>query len=184
MRYTLWSRSRLLGYTELDLPHVQEQVRMGFIEPTPEGLRLLPDATGVPSAAHALAKAAKRAVNRRETGLTEFADFCSACDRREALELVLRDEADVVLQCEWIQINDLDDAVWSDDDFDDLDELDEFDEEPLDPELQAAIDHDVELFEDFCRENEYERAWEPADERWESGYHMMVYLGDATTNDR
>ena len=44
MWYTLWSRGRLLGYTELDLPHVQEHIRMGFIEPTPEGVRLLPDA--------------------------------------------------------------------------------------------------------------------------------------------
>lgn len=176
MRYTLWSRGRLLGYTELDLPHVQEHIRMGFIEPTAEGLRVLPDATGVPAAAHALAKAAKRAVNRRETGLTEFADFLSACDRREALGLELRDEADVVLGCEWIQINDLGDPLLSDDEFDDFDEL--YDDEPLDPELQASIDHDAELFEEFCREHDYDRAWEPPDERWEMpGYHMMVYLG-------
>jgi hypothetical protein len=154
---------------------------MGFIEPTPEGVRLLPDATGVPGAAHALAKAAKRAINRRDTSLTEFADFLSACDRREALELELRDEADVMLQCEWIQINDLGDPLWSDDEFD---ELDEFDEELLDPELQAAIEHDAELFEEFSREQEYDRGWEPPDERWESGYHMMVYLGEANTNGR
>src|SRR5215467_6650169 len=98
MRYTLWSRGRVLGHTELDLPHVQDRVRMGFIEPTETGTRVLPDATGVPAAAQALAKAAKRAVDLRYDALTEFADFRAACDRREALNLELRDEMGVLFE--------------------------------------------------------------------------------------
>lgn len=171
MRYTLSSRGRALGYTELDLPHVQPQVRMGFIEPTPEGLRLLPDATGVPLAAHTLAQAAKRAAYRRHADLAEYADFRAACDRREALVLELRDETGAVFPCEWIEVHDID-ALFPEDEFD----VD--DDEPMDPELEAAIDHDVELFESFHDGDDFNRTpWEAPDERWETTrYHMMVHL--------
>jgi hypothetical protein len=179
MQYTLWSRGKRLGHTDLDLPHVQDRVRMGFIEPTEEGTRLLPDATGVPAAAHALAKAARRAAHQRYEALTEFADFRAACDRREALDLELRDEMGVLFPCEWIRINDIDDQSWAEDDFDD--------DEDLDPELEAAIDHDAELIESSLDEDDASyfdeddldcpSPWEPPDPRWEtSRYHVMVYL--------
>ena len=147
---------------------------MGFIEPTDEGLRLLPDATGVPEAAYALARAAKQAAHRRRVDLTEFADFSAACDRREALDLELRDEADMVFQCEWIEIHDIDAGVLSDEEFD------WDDEEPMDPELEASIDHDAELFDSFNDRDDYDPTpWVPPDERWETmRYHMMVHLGD------
>jgi hypothetical protein len=172
MLYGLWSRDRLLGHTELDLPHVQDCVRRGFIDPTEDGLRLLPDATGVPVAAHALARAAKRAARGRHAGLTEYADFRAACDRRSALELELRDESGAVFSCEWIEIHDID-AALIDDDL----AWDE-DEGPMSPELAASIEHDVEIIESF-NDDDYDRAWEPPDERWElTRYHIMVYLGE------
>jgi hypothetical protein len=176
MRYTLWSRGRRLGYAELDLPHVQDRVRMGFIEPTDEGSRLLPDATGVPAAAHALAKAARRAADGREEALTEFADFRAACDRRESLNLELRDEMGVLFPCEWIRVNDIDDHTWADDDsYDDV--YDDIDGEELDLECDAAIEHDVLLMESYIDGADDDRPWEPPDERWESfRYHIMVYL--------
>lgn len=176
MRYALWSRGRLLGHTELDLPHVQDRVRLGFIEPTENGLRLLPDATGVPAAAHALARAAKQAAHRQHPSLTEFADFRAACDRREALDLELRDEGGVVFRCKWIEIHDMDAPILTDEDFD------EDTDEPMDPELEAAFDHDVELFESFHDWYDHDQTshWEPPDERWETTrYHMMVYLPTA-----
>ena len=172
MRYTLWSRGRSLGYTDLDLPHVQDRVRMGFIEPTDEGSRLLPDATGVPAAANALARAAKRAADGREEALTEFADFRAACDRREALNLELRDETGVLFPCEWIRVYEIDDHAWADDDIDD-----DIDDEELDLDWDAAIEHDVELMESYIDGDDQDRPWEPPDERWESfRYHIMVYL--------
>src|SRR5215475_5276312 len=125
MQYTLWSRGRRLGTTELDLPHINDRVRMGFIELTEDGVRLLPDATGVPAAARALAKAARRAARGRGDAVTEFADFRAACDRREALNVELRDEMGVVLPCEWIQVNDIDEELWTEDDL--------YDDEDLDP---------------------------------------------------
>ena len=174
MRYALWSRGRLLGHTELDLPHVHDRVRMGFIEPTEDGVRLLPDATGVPAAAYALARAAKQAAHRRHPSLTEFADFRAACDRREALDLELRDEGGVVLRCEWIEIHDIDAPILTDED------LDGGADEPMDLALEAAIDHDVELFESFYDGNDQHQTspWEPPDVRWETmRYHVMVHLG-------
>jgi hypothetical protein len=177
MPYTLWSRGRLLGHTELDITCVQDHVRMGFIDPTPDGKRLLPDATGVPAAAHALARAARRAAHKREATLTEYADFVAACDRREALGLELRDEAGAPFRCEWIQINDTDDHSSADDD-DDL-----YDDEPLDPELEAAIEHNPESIESFFDGEDYDRvsSWEPPDERWDTTkYFMMVHLNEDT----
>ena len=146
---------------------------MGFIEPTEAGLRLLPDATGVSEAASALSRAAKRAAYRRRVELTEFADFRAACDRREALDLELRDEAGVVFQCEWIEIHDIAEVL-TDEDFD------WDDDQPMDPELEASIDHDAELLESFFDADDYDKTpWAPPDPRWEmTRYHMMVYLGD------
>ena len=178
MRYTVWSRGRLVGYTALDLAHVRDRVRMGFIEPTEDGKRLLPDATGVPAAALALARAARRAAHRRDASLTEFADFRAACDRREALRLELRDDAGVVFPCEWIEVDDIDDHSCLDETFD----LD--DDESLDPELEAAIDHDAELVESYFDRDDDDHAssWDPPDERWETTrYHMTVHLGGASS---
>lgn len=169
MTYTLWSRNRLLGSTALDLEHVQPHVRLGFIDPTGEGLRLLPEATGVPTAAHALARAAKRAAYGRCEGLTEYADFRAACDRREALDLELRDQTGVVFPCEWIEVHDIDALPFIDE------ELGWEDDEPMCPEVEAAIEHDADTIGSFS--DGYDQTWEPPDDRWAmSRYHIMVYL--------
>lgn len=181
MRYSLWGRGRLLGYTDLDLPHVQARVRLGFIEPTDDGLRLLPDATGVPTAAHALARASKDILDERYSTLTEYADFRSACDRREGLPLELRDEAGAIFDCEWIQIHDIQELSALSEAFDDS-----VDDE-IDPELEAAIEADAEVIEelhddtgdyDYDYDDDYgDEAWQPPDERWDSmRFYLMVYL--------
>jgi hypothetical protein len=185
MRYTLWSRGRTLGYTELDLPHVDGCIRMGFIEPTDDGVRFLPDAIGVSAAAGALANAARRAARGHDDAITEFADFRAACDRREALNLELRDETGVLLEYEWIQVNDIDEGAWIEDDAADDDDLDhewlqqfEQDVDP-DPECQAAIEHDVGLMDAELDGDDWsgESAWGTADDRWNwFRYHLMVRL--------
>ena len=185
MQYTLWSRGTRLGYTELDLPHVHDRVRMGFIELTEDGTRLLPDATGVPAAARALARAARRAAGGRGDAVTEFADFRAACDRREALNLELRDETGVLLLCKWIQVNDIDEEAWTDYDVaddEDLDPewLDDIEQHiDRDPECQAAIEHDAELLDAYLDGGGWDRAspWDAADERFDCcRYHIMAYL--------
>lgn len=182
MRYSLWGRDKLLGYTDLDIPHVQDHVRLGFIEPTADGLRLLPDATGVPSAAHALSQRRKNEPEAGFRSLTEYADFQSACDRREALAVELRDETGAVFPCEWIAIHDLQEhssssAPFACGVFDDVTIDDEL--EQLDPEVLEAIEHDAELLEEFNDEDDYASEWRPPDERWETmRFYLMAYLGN------
>jgi len=158
---------------------------MGFIDLTEDGIRLLPDATGVPAAARALAKAARRAAGGRGDALTEFADFRAACDRREALNIELRDEMGALLPCEWIQVNDIDEEAWTDDDVIDDEDLDpewlEAIEQQIDtdPEIQASIEHDAELLDADLDGEGWNGAspWEAGDERFDCcRYHIMVYL--------
>src|ERR1041385_8272566 len=47
MRYTLWSRGRLVGHTDLDIHTVTSTMRQGFVEPTEDGRAILVDATRV-----------------------------------------------------------------------------------------------------------------------------------------
>ena len=166
MHYTLWSRGRLLGHTDLDIPCVQSSIRQGFIEPTEIGRRLLPDATGVPRACAAIHRAAQRAGKRSdEADLTEF---MKACARREALALELRDESGQRFEYEWLRVYDHQDRSG-----DDLD----YDDEPLSPEAEAAIAEDVAAIMESLEEDLYASLWPPPDPRWDTTqYHVMVHL--------
>jgi hypothetical protein len=105
MRYSLWSRGRLLGYTDLDVHTVTPTMRQGFVEPTPEGMPLLEDATGV-WRAMADRKRAQRARGGEEMP-SDDALVVEAMNRREALDLELRDEHGELFECEFILIHDL-----------------------------------------------------------------------------
>ena len=105
MRYSLWSGDRLVGHTDLDIDTVTPTMRQGFIEPTPEGRPLLEDATGV-WRAMADRKRAERAREGDET--TEGDDMVTASmNRRESLNLELRDEHGVVFECDFMRVYDL-----------------------------------------------------------------------------
>jgi hypothetical protein len=171
MPYTLWSRGRLLGYTDLDIPCVQPFIRQGFINPTQIGNQLLADAAGVPKACAASRRAARLAGQQALDG--DLTEFIAACERREALALELRDEAGERFDCEWVRVNDIQDQSWADD-------LDDLDEEPLTPELEEAIERDAELLMESFDEDIYGSSWPPPDIRWETmQYHMMVKLTTA-----
>lgn len=184
MTYTLWGRGRLLGHTDLDLPHVQAHIRLGFVEPTEEGRRLLPDATGVPAIAASLNRASRAVGEREEELQTEIADFNSACDRREALSLELRDETGAVVPAWFIRIYDLQDQSWMDDDVDlDAAEIDDKFEDDTDDEFGADDDsdvHDDELKAWLSEADLFDGpAWQPPDERWDTmRYHIQLYLYD------
>ena len=184
MTYTLWGRDRLLGHTDLDLPHVQPHVRMGFVEPTEEGKRLLPDATGVPASTSALHRARRVSGDRKDEFRTEIADFNAACDRREALTLELRDETGAVVPAWFIRIYDLQDDAWLDDELeaDDLEFTTEFEDE-LEEELEADADFDSgdDDVEAWFSEMDFldGSSWQPPDERWDTmQYHIQLYLYD------
>src|SRR3954462_481808 len=132
MRYSLWSHNRLVAHTELDIPCVQDHLRQGFLHPTPEGQRLLVDATGV----SAICAKRPRKFSEWSNDDAYLAAFTRAVERREALDLMLRDESGATFECDFIRVYDLFDRSWenaSDDDFDEqeapcLDPLDPLDE--------------------------------------------------------
>jgi hypothetical protein len=184
MTYTLWGRDRLLGHTDLDLPHVQPHVRLGFVEPTEEGKRLLPDAAGVPATTAALHRARGMVDDRDDAHRTQVADFNSACDRREALNLELRDETGGAVPCWFIRIYDLQDESSTDEDTEgDTQEFDDAFDDELEDEFEGDTDFDgapTAWLEDDCSD----ASWQPPDERWDTmQYHIQVYLYDPGRGD-
>jgi hypothetical protein len=164
VRYSLWSHNRLLGHTDLDIPCVTTHLMQGFIDPTGEGSKLLPRATGVPRASSAgLVRNLSEAEQRGRE-----AEFRAAVSARESLDLELHLEDGSVFPCDFIRVYDLRDD-WLDDE-----SLD--DDEPLDPEIQAEIDADVAAWE----EDRNSEAWSPPapeDPRWDTmQYLIQVFL--------
>jgi hypothetical protein len=105
MRYSLWSRRRLLGYTDLDIHTETPTMRQGFIEPTPDGRPLLEDATGV-WRAMADRKRSERARDGDKTAEDEQL-VSASLSRREALNLELYDENGVAVECDFMRVYDL-----------------------------------------------------------------------------
>lgn len=98
MQYTLWSRNRLLGETDLGFVFRLDGFRCGWFHPTEIGNRLMPVITGV-----APALRARWALGPDAT--TE-ADVLSALDQRDALELELRGPDGAPIATEHIDIVD------------------------------------------------------------------------------
>jgi hypothetical protein len=82
MSYTLWSRNRLLGETDLGFIYRENGFRCGWFHPNALGERLMPAATGVPPA--------MRAEYTIGPDATLSADIRAAVDAEEALELEVR----------------------------------------------------------------------------------------------
>src|SRR5437867_5964465 len=120
-QYTVWSRGRLLGHTDLGYVRCLPRHRMGDFHPTEEGESLMPIATGVSPAYRALHKvsmeifgnareertegeyaACQRALRRT----TEYADVEEAHVHCESLRLELRGPNGAVIPTEWIAFQD------------------------------------------------------------------------------
>jgi hypothetical protein len=111
MPYTLWSRGRLLGESELDYRRAFARHRMGDFHPTDVGSRLMPIATGVSPAGVELSRKIMRTSGRLDDAArntSEYADFAAAADHCEALALELRAPDGSVIPTEWIDVRDLD----------------------------------------------------------------------------
>ena len=201
MRYSLWSGKQLLGYTDLDINTDTPTMRQGFIEPTPEGRPLLEDATGV-WRAMAERKRAERARDGDESSKDDEL-VTSAMSRREALNLELRDEHDVVFDCDFMRVYDLFDLhAGVVDEMSDTEEEQQADFEiylsSLSPELgadalaqRAITDAEVEALVAEVLEQREERellgpGWPPAreDPRWDTmQYHLQVHLKTSFDDD-
>lgn len=121
MPYTLWSRGRMLGESDLGFVQIYSNMRMGWFHPSPAGDALMPVLTGPGPALKAVGKLLRDPVRKlmrlpadetpddypadiRRT--TVYADLVSSVDELESLALQVRDPDGLVLDIEHIGIDD------------------------------------------------------------------------------
>jgi hypothetical protein len=97
--YSIWSRGRLIGHTDLGFVYGEHGIRMGWFQPNELGEKFMPRATGVAPALRA-SRDAGRDVLRDP-------DIASAFDHERALELELRGPNGKAVETEHIAIIDI-----------------------------------------------------------------------------
>ena len=173
MPYSLWSRGRLLGHTDLGFVRCLHARRTGWLHLTPEGERVIALAVAVPPAIEAYVIRAREltgdaeAVHAELDRSTEGADLASAFQHHEALELQLRRDDGSIVPTEDIGIVDTHRLLelaareeerapheeWSD--------VGDFLLEPneRDAELEASIEHDLEVLDEMFGQSDGFREW-------------------------
>ncbi len=162
MPYTLWSKGRLLGHTDLGFIANTETTKMGWFHPTEIGERIMGVMTEPSRVILGYSK---------EMGKEALAtDLAAAGDRIEALELELRSPEGNALAVKDIGINDTERLMALASDC--LDEEEETDFTATLDEIEADVLHDLEIlrFDDG-----------DADEPWEEPepfprYQILVFL--------
>ncbi|HVX38569.1 MAG TPA: hypothetical protein VHB25_03265 [Gemmatimonadaceae bacterium] len=154
MPYTLWSRGRLLGSSELDFAYREHGHRCGWFYPADGADGLCEIATGVSPALMKLYD--------DEHSRTAQADVAAAVDRYDALELELHGPNGEVVACENIGLQDCEFLLTLADGIDD----DEYDawyaslDDAARAEFDASMEHDLALFDEWFGD-EPDRPWEP-----------------------
>ncbi len=132
MAYSIWSRGRLIGYTDLGFVYREHGIRMGWFHPNELGQKLMPRATGVAPALR----------ESREAGRDVLVDpdIASALDHERALELELRGPNGKTIETENIAIIDTEYLLSIQDPVEDYDYVEPFDlnEESMFDELVAS----------------------------------------------
>jgi hypothetical protein len=121
MPYTLWSRGRMLGETDLGFVQVFENHRMGWFHPSTVGEGLMPVLTGPGPAMKAVGKLMRdplrMATQPQADGAgeewpadirttTQYADLVSSIDELESMQLQLRDPDGVIMEVDHVGIDD------------------------------------------------------------------------------
>jgi hypothetical protein len=119
MPYTVWSRGRLVGHSELAYARVFPDMRMGDFEPTAIGESLLPIMVGVSPALRALYDVLEKMPDAGQSAppddgefppevrrTTEYADVVSTQDEIDALALELHDSAGNLVRTDWLWFQD------------------------------------------------------------------------------
>jgi hypothetical protein len=159
MRYTVWSRGRQLGETDLGFAFRYRGMRCGWLHTTELGDRLMPMATAVSPALRTL-----YTIGRDPT---VCADLCSAVDQEEALELELRSPDGALIATEDIGIIDTHYLL-------SLAECEIREDDTLDSEQEWEI----ESLEGWDAEEPPEIEWSPAEESECPRYQIQVQLVD------
>jgi hypothetical protein len=194
--YTLWSRDRLLGDTELDYARIDPKSCMGDFIPTEFGESLMPIITGVSSALIDLSRKSReirREVRSPTTAsehiemlrqTTAYADSKAVQDQCEALELVLRGPDGVVIPTESIGIQDTEFLLALAEEAVDEFESDVILPDGADSERLAEIEHEAAILDEVCDElddpeDDFEAAVsEPWDEPTFPRYQIQIRLVD------
>jgi len=154
MPYTLWSRDRLLGESELDYAQVLENVRTGDFIATEMGEKLMPILTGVRSTLLEMVRTENRG--------TAEADVGAAQTHFESLELQLRASDGSVVPTEWIDVRDTESIMNAADD--DLSEIDfSLGDDPF-SEVLDEIEQDAALMEEEFAELQRDLSYEGDDD--------------------
>jgi hypothetical protein len=197
VRYTVWSRGRLIGETDLGFFRLIEQSRSGWFHPNADGEKVMPVIASVLPAMRAylhrdkVDAAGDPLVHPAMYGSTAFADLAEAFQHLSSLELELRREDGSVVPTSEIGIQDTEQLLALADELDDDvgpvswdadDELLELTE--CDLQLEADMMHDVDLVEDALgRIDEPSVDWSPEDleEHRFPRYqiHVLLHDGDA-----
>lgn len=118
MTYTLWSRGRLLGQTELAYRQAIPGLRAGDFFPNELGERLMPIIDGVGPALMALSDTTEAVLRTNPSAhreddwpagvrqTTQYADAMSITDELESLRLELRDSAGAVVETQHLWLRD------------------------------------------------------------------------------
>ena len=194
MSYTVWSRRRLLGSTDLGYRYKPHRSRMGDFVPTELGEKLMPIATGLSPTVMELARVS-RAMDRPDSNTvvsgeerlerlrrtTEYADYAAAEAQSEALDLELRGSDGSIIATEWIGIRDTQFQLspdgdpfgddWSSEDFG-----------PFDPEQEAALEKAIEadsaLLDEMHEGFEDQHDWDESPDSDLPRYQIHVRLID------
>ena len=118
MQYTITSRGRPIGVTDLGFLYREGPSRMGWFHPNAEGEPLMAVITSPSSAMHTPASSGERSgespADARQRAATCLADLAEASQRVEALELELRRDDGSVVATEFINIQDVEELLaWS-----------------------------------------------------------------------
>jgi hypothetical protein len=166
MPYTVWSKGRKLGETELGLVRIMPDARMGWFVPVAEFDGLMLIATGEQLALYADASPA---------------DLAAAHQHRESLELELRREDGSVVPTAGIGIRDME-ALLAWDARKHAADPPEYWDDADDPLLGWDEQDDSELLDDFLTESEFDLVGESGDARSEDvtlpRYQIHVELID------
>lgn len=121
MPYTLWSRGRMLGETDLGFVQIFSNMRMGWFHPSAAGEVLMPVLTGPGPAVKAVGRLLRDPVRQatrvpaddsageyppdiRKT--TAYADLVSSVDELESMDLQVRDPDGAILEIQHVGIDD------------------------------------------------------------------------------
>jgi hypothetical protein len=192
MTYFLWSRGRLLGSSELEFVRCIPLHRMGTIQPADGAAHLLETASGTSPALHELMRRRGRPdaagrdkqtldlMNEAVRASTEYADFSAALHYESSLALELRRQDGSLVPTVWVAVTDTHHLLRLAHEI----ETEEDDDTPIDPKLQADIDHDLELLEEM----RHREPWQPDEEEYSEAdwfveskyprYHVQVELSN------